>query len=483
MICKYCNAEIGETENVCPVCGKSLAEEVSEQEQTVAETVETAEETLVEETVVENEETTEESTEEIAEDVTEEVAEEVPVQPKKKVWPLVLGIVGAVVALGILAVVLLIALDVDLKPKANDLFCKETFVVEDETATKKADAVVATIGGKELTNSGLQIYYNMQVADFVNYYGSYLSYIGLDMSKPLNEQTCALDETLNWEQYFIKVSIETWQNYQCMGLLAEENGYSLDPSIEEQIDALPENLNEQAVESGYESAAAMIQEFLGATCTVEDYLEYIRLMYLSNEYYSAEYEKATPGLPEMEDYFAEHDVELRESGVTKESGLVSDVRHILVLFEGGTTDDQGVTTYSEDEKATALAEAERILEEWKSGEATEESFAELANKYSGDPGSNTTGGLYQGIAPGSNYYENFLNWAVDATRKTGDTGIVESQSGYHIMYFVTGEEHWINTCRTALATEHVNRLIEEAEAKWPIEINYKKIALTELKIG
>jgi len=150
MICKYCNAEIGETENVCPVCGKSLAEEVSEQEQTVAETVETAEETLVEETVVENEETTEESTEEIAEDVTEEVAEEVPVQPKKKVWPLVLGIVGAVVALGILAVVLLIALDVDLKPKANDLFCKETFVVEDETATKKADAVVATIGGKEL---------------------------------------------------------------------------------------------------------------------------------------------------------------------------------------------------------------------------------------------------------------------------------------------------------------------------------------------
>lgn len=481
MICKYCNAEIEENLEICPVCGKSLTEEISAEpvaEETVAEET-VAEETAAEETAAE--ETVAEETE--AEETVSEETEE-PAQPKKKRWPVVLAIVGAAVAVIVLAVVLLIALDVDLKPKANDLFCKESFVTEDEKAVKKADAVVATLGGKELTNAGLQIYFNMQVADFVNYYGSYLSYIGLDMTKPLHEQTCALDETLNWEQYFIKVSIETWQNYQAMALYAEEKGFALDQEIEDQLNKLPESLNEQAVAGGFENAGDMVQEYLGETCTVEDYLAYIRLMYLSNEFYTSEYERLTPTDEEISDYFDEHEDELLESKITKESGLVSDVRHILVLFEGGTKNEEtGVTTYTEEEKAKALAEAERILGEWKSGEATEDSFAALANKYTGDPGSKETGGLYQGIAPGSNYYENFLKWSVDNTRKAGDTGIVESQSGYHIMYFVTGEPYWINSCRTALATERTTALVDEAEKNWPIKINYKKIALTELDIG
>jgi len=30
----------------------------------------------------------------------------------------------------------------------------------------------------------------------------------------------------------------------------------------------------------------------------------------------------------------------------------------------------------------------------------------------------------------------FQDWCFDAARKTGDTGIVETQYGYHVMYFV-----------------------------------------------
>lgn len=466
MICKFCNAELPEGANFCHICGKSLEEEVTQQ---VTEAPE-------EETVFEN------APEAAAEEAAQMPEEEAPAQPKKKVWPLVLAIVGAVVALAVLAVVLLIALDVDLKPKANDLGYKQTYTVESEETAKSADTVVAEIGGKELTNAGLQIYYNMQVADFVNYYGSYLSYIGLDLTKPLSEQTCALDETLNWEQYFIKVAIETWQNYQTVALLAEENGYALDAELRAQIDALPESLNEQAKESGYEDAEALIRDFLGDGCTLSDYVEYIELMYVSNEYYGSEYERLTPNDEDIAAYFTEHEAELAQSGVTKESGLVSDVRHILVLFEGGTAGEDGQMTYSEDEKAVAYAEAERILNEWKAGEATEESFGELANKYTDDPGSQTTGGLYQGIAPGSNYYENFLAWAIDNARQPGDTDIVETHAGYHIMYHVAGEPYWISTCRTALASERTTALIDEAEQKWPMEVNYKKIALGELQI-
>ena len=118
---------------------------------------------------------------------------------------------------------------------------------------------------------------------------------------------------------------------------------------------------------------------------------------------------------------------------------IANVRHILVSFEGGTKAEDGTTTYSEEEKNTARTEAERILQLWKDGEATEESFAALVPANSDDQGSLTTGGLYENITVDSNYVENFLNWAMDA-HKDGDTGIVETEYGYHIMFYSSTNE-------------------------------------------
>ena len=115
------------------------------------------------------------------------------------------------------------------------------------------------------------------------------------------------------------------------------------------------------------------------------------------------------------------------------------VRHILVSFDGDQQDDG---TYSDEVKEAALASAEEILSEWQSGDATEESFAELANSNSSDSGSNTNGGLYENVYPGQ-MVSAFNDWCFDASRKAGDTGIVETSYGYHVMYFVgtTGQTY------------------------------------------
>ena len=111
------------------------------------------------------------------------------------------------------------------------------------------------------------------------------------------------------------------------------------------------------------------------------------------------------------------------------------VRHILVKFEGGTTDSStGTTTYSDEEKAAAKTEAEDILGEWMSGDATEDSFAALANEKS-DDGDGTTGGLYENVYPGQ-MVTNFNDWCFDSSRKTGETAVIETEYGYHVMYFV-----------------------------------------------
>ena len=111
------------------------------------------------------------------------------------------------------------------------------------------------------------------------------------------------------------------------------------------------------------------------------------------------------------------------------------VRHLLVAFEGGTTDSTtGETTYSAEEIAAAKEEAEALLKEWEDGDKTEDSFAALANEKS-DDGDGTTGGLYEGIIPGQ-MVEAFEDWCFDESRKAGDYELIQTEYGWHIMYFV-----------------------------------------------
>ncbi len=456
MNCKFCNAEVGEEHKFCPYCGKTLSDDVAP-----------ADEVIGQETVV-----------------TEQ-------QPKKKKWPLVLGIVGGVAALSALAIVLMIALGVDFKwllPRANDIFVKEAYTVSDEKALDSCDTVVATINGKELTNTQLQIFYRMQVMDFLSYYGDYVSYVGMDYTKPLSEQICYYDDTKTWEQYFLDISIDTWQNYQTLALLAEEAGHVLSEEAQKSLDELPANLQQQATEGKYESVDALLQDVIGPGCTQETYLEYVRLVFLSNDYYGAEYERLTPNDADVEAYFTEHADTFAEQGITKESGLISAVRHILIAPEGGKKDEEsGVTIYSEDEWAACLAKAEKLVEDWKAGEATEESFAALVKDNTADTGSASTGGLYEGIYKDSGMVEPFETWSIDMTRKPGDVGIVKADfdhyKGYHIIYFVSGEPYWQDAARTQLLSERTTAMIDEAEAKWPMEVNYRKIAISELKFA
>ena len=142
--------------------------------------------------------------------------------------------------------------------------------------------------------------------------------------------------------------------------------------------------------------------------------------------------------------------------VNKNETKLVNVRHILVSFTGETNEDG---TYTDEAKAAAKESAESILDEWKNGDATEDSFAALANERSTDTGSNTNGGLYADIYPGQMVTE-FNNWCFDASRTAGDTGIVETTYGYHVMYFSGTADQ---TYRDYLIT---NDLISEDMETW-----------------
>lgn len=164
---------------------------------------------------------------------------------------------------------------------------------------------------------------------------------------------------------------------------------------------------------------------------------------------------------------------------------LDNVRHILVAFEGGTTDSNGVTTYSDEEKAAALAGAEDILAQWKAGDATEDSFAALAAENTDDTASAETGGLYEDISPASSYVTAFKEWALDSSRKPGDTGIVETEYGYHVMYYC-GESAL--TYRDSMITDDLIEADMEAwydallEA-WPVTPGETKYLPMDMTLG
>lgn len=95
--------------------------------------------------------------------------------------------------------------------------------------------------------------------------------------------------------------------------------------------------------------------------------------------------------------------------------------------------------------------ANELLQQYNDGEKTEDAFAALAVANSTDPGSASNGGLYSNIYKGE-MVPSFEDWCFDPARQSGDTGIVESSNGYHVMYFVSTNEnpYWYVQAETSL---------------------------------
>ena len=85
----------------------------------------------------------------------------------------------------------------------------------------------------------------------------------------------------------------------------------------------------------------------------------------------------------------------------------------------------------EDAMNEAKANAEAALAEYESGEQTAEAFTALVQKYTSDE---TATGLTENVTPGSGSDE-YNAWAFDAARQTGDTAVVETSTGYSVLFF------------------------------------------------
>ncbi len=487
MNCKFCQAEMPDDAAFCPYCGKNNNDELVEEAAAVEALLEEEGEAVV---VADGGEP------EAVSDL-EEAAQSPQIRKMKR-----LAIFsGCLAVLAILGTVLFFGIrgsgdgsgdgwDVAswfawMKPRQDTLLGNDSYTVSDRKAAAKRNEIVATLGDAQLTNGQLQVYYWMQVIEFINEYGYYLSYVGMDYTKPLDEQP-SMEEGKTWQQYFLESALDMWHNNQAFALEAQKEGYQLDKEYQDYLDGLLESMEATAKKQGFESADAMLQKEMGPGCLMEDYLEYMQTYYTSYMYFGDKYDALEPTADEISKFFEDNKEELAEQNITKDSGKYYAFRHIQINVEGGTKDEDGKVTYTEAEWTACKDAAQKLLDTWLAGEKTEDSFAALVKDNTDDSSSVNYGGLYSGVTKGSItkvYGEEMENWIIDEARVSGDCQLIQSSLGYHLVFFVESEDIWFAESRQGVLEEMGTKLVADVLEKYPMEVNYKKIVLGEADLA
>ncbi len=359
----------------------------------------------------------------------------------------------------------------ELTPEMQAVKRKEVYTAEGIQADDpRLDQTVASCGSYSLTNRQAQVYYVMDFYGFMSNYGAML---GVDDTKPLSEQPSMVDG-LNWEQYFVLSSMQAFQQYAAAATKATETGYVMGQEDQEHLESILSGLEEDAKSQGFDSAEAYLQDSLGTGVGLAEYENYLRTYFLAMSYENKLYEDLSWTDEDLLAYRDAHPEEFE--GIDPEVKCVN-VRHILITPDAA----DGA---SEEEVAAANAAAKEKAEELLAGfrnNPSEEYFAQLAQENTEDPGSKTTGGLYEDVLPGQ-MVQAFNDWCFDAARQSGDSGIVETSYGYHVMYFVGQSEkyHWQAVAEENYPVSRMDSLIEEMLDANPLNVRYEDLVLAPL---
>ena len=445
--CKFCNAELTEGSTLCPACGKDNAEKKA-------------------------------TPGKIA------LAVAVVVVLAAVIIALLVGNFGGGTEAPAETVPETVAATIPADGNPDDETCKGTYTVTDEEVLAAKETVVATAGGHPLTNGQLQVYYWIEVQSFLANYGGYLNYIGLDYTKPLDTQLCTMVDTgVTWQQFFLANALRSWQNNCALAAEAEKAGFQLPADYQVILESMEDSMETAAANAGFASVEEYLAFNVGVGADLDDYIYYNEMYYPSNLYYVQQCEQLQTSTEsaEIKSYYEENKEKFEEQGITEDDKRVN-VRHILVFPEGADNSNIRTETFDEAAWAVGEAEAQAILDSWLQGEKSEDSFAALANEKSQDPGSNTNGGLYTGISKGQMVAE-FENWCFDETRKAGDHGIVRTELGFHIMYYVSSTPTWVYQATDELMMVKTEKMLSDIVAQYPLDVDYAAVKLGYVNMG
>ena len=288
------------------------------------------------------------------------------------------------------------------------------------TGYREKHATALQIGEHAISNAELNYYFIDAVNSFYTNYGSYASMFGLDPSVALDQQVIDEETGRTWADDFMDTARDNAKNTYALADAAAAEGFALPEDKAEEIESGISSLKAYAKLYGYSNGQAYLKAIYGNGATIDGYREYNQRTALADAYYNHHSENLT---------FTSD--ELRQKDAENPGAYSSYSFHYYYLaaskfLTGGTTDADGNTTYSDEERAAAdaalRAAAESLTsDEIDSIEAFDAAIADLAvNADTTAASTESKDVLYSSV---NSLYQ---QWVADSSRKAGDKQVFES---------------------------------------------------------
>lgn len=409
------------------------------------------------------------------------------------------------------------------------LFCLVvSFPIRSYLAVNETYAIV---NGDKVSRVEFDYNYNVSLNNYVNQYGSYMSMLGMDLSGDLSTQMYS--DELTFQDFFTQMAIENIVNNKALRERAEAEGFTYD--TEADYADFEERLKSAASEAGvtekdfirsnYGTFATLsrISSFVKESMYLSAYYDSVtdarmpsseeaKSYYSENadDYDSVDYRLLTvkaklseaPTEEETAAAMAEAKKEADEAlkTVAVEGELNENITSIyapyllrdwlfdssrkagdVTVIENTSANSYYVVAFENrylDETPTVniraivtADDAQTILEEWQGGAATEESFAELCDKYNDSSLVAPAGGFLESVRP-EMMSEDIRAWLSDSTRKSGDTIALspEGDEYSYVLYYLSESDPWwmVNAKSTLLSTT-METYMEEITADISVE--------------
>ena len=305
---------------------------------------------------------------------------------------------------------------------------------------KKQQALNGTyvkIGDHELSELEYDYYYYSAVNNYINTYGSFISYLGLDTSVDFDKQQ--YDETKTWKDYFDQMTVDE-QIKPIFALLdeAQKNGFTYDAA--EDYDAYAASIQEAADNAGV-SLSDYYRNYFGPYATASNVEDFIKNGYIASAYYEQLVADNAPTAEEVKTYYDEN------------RNAYDQVDYKSIAFETPEFEEDA----TDEEKAKDLEDrqkqAEDVLAQIENGDTVDGFELTESAKYSAVPSSAAV-------------------WLFDDARAEGDIQVFtdDSTSNVYVVQFVKKfyDEANDETISSSLASQTVSAQLQEVADRYEV---------------
>lgn len=390
----------------------------------------------------------------------------------------------------------------------------------------------ARVNGEKISRVEFEYNYHVALNSYLNEYGSYLSMLGLDLSGDLSNQMYS--EELTFEEYFSQTAMDNIisnkalvAEAQAAGFVydtsedyadfekrirdaASDAGYTLKNFIRENYGAYATwtRISDYLKEAMYASAYydSIMDSKMPTNEAAEGYyndhtsdFDSVDYRYLTVEAELSEApteEEITEAMAAAKEKAEEAEKTVAEEGELNENLTIDYVPYLLEEWLFDNTRKAGDTTVIEntsgnyyyvvafeeryrdntptvDIRAVVTTEdnGQAILDEWAAGEATEESFAAICDKYNDPAEIPVAGGLLENVQP-ANMPEELSNWLIDSAHKEGDTAVISpaDEDYTYVFYYVReNDPWWMVSAKNLLLSEAMDAYMQEITADISVE--------------